>query len=140
MDYQVNIRMTADTLNRLNASRFQLYGFLAVRCSDPAGLPLIWLNTSDYSASTFVRWSNAWGAFTSLEDVTAGKVLDCAFDAPIAAGQTLNVAASGVGTVVNGEQGLISVNNLTQDQFACGLEAMVGGRGGVMAPFCGFPL
>ncbi|AUX43502.1 uncharacterized protein SOCE26_049510 [Sorangium cellulosum] len=131
--------MSAETVRALSASGFSLYGFMAVGGSDRAGLPLVWLQTSDYSLRTEVSWTERFEAYTSFGTVARGASIHAAASYAIAAGETLEVEdAKGTGTVVRGGvPGALSIENRTVTPLACGLAPA---QGGVSSPSCVFPL
>lgn len=140
MQYQVSIQMSAGSANALMSSGAALLGFAAVQCSDNAGLPLVWLRTTQYAPNTVVAWSDAQQAYTGSGSVSVGTVVVAGFVADIAPGQLLTVTdPAGTGTVSNGgTAGNVDVENTTTTPFVTGLAQQVGAGGA--APYCAFPL
>lgn len=135
---QVQITMSVSTVQALTDNGSLLYGLKAVQSSSAAGRPLVWI-TQPYSTNTPVSWSTSVAAYTSFNPIKENEVISPGFSAAIQTGQTLNVAAGGVGTVVNGgPSAQISIFNTTETSFTCGLAESSGSQ--VSAPFCAFPL
>lgn len=142
MQYQVTIQMSTASANALMSSGAALLGFAAVQCSDGAGLPLVWLRTTQYAPNTVVTWSDAQQAYTGAGSVGVGTVIVPGFAVDICAGQLLTVSdPTGTGTVSDGgTAGNIDVENTTTTPFVTGLAQLVGSGGAAAAPYCGFPL
>ncbi len=144
MQYQVMIQMNAASASALMSSGAALLGFAAVQCSDGGGLPLVWLQTKQYSENTFVTWTDAQQAYTGLGSVSVGSVILPGFAVDIALGELLTVSnPAGIGTVSNdGTAGNVDVYNTTSIPFVTGLQQPIGtgGNSGAAAPYCGFPL
>lgn len=140
MQYQVMIQMSAASADALMSSGAALLGFAAVQCSDSAGLPLVWLRTTQYAPNTVVAWSDAQQAFTGSGSVSVGNVVVAGFAADIAPGQLLTISdPTGTGTVGDGgTAGNIDVENTTTTPLLTGLAQPV--SAGSAAPYCGFPL
>lgn len=141
MQYQVTIQMSESSADALMTSGAALLGFNAVQCSEGAGLPVVWLRTTQYAPNTVVSWTDTQKAYTASGSVSVGAVIKPGFTADIALGQMLTISQpSGTGTVGDGgTAGNIDVNNATSTAFVTGL-AQPGGNGGTDAPYCAFPL
>lgn len=139
MAFQVTINMDEATANGLNASGYCLYGFRAVQCSDHAGMPLVWLQTSQYSTTTSVSWQDQLTAYTSLDSIVASNPVMANFNAAITLGQNLTVdKPTGIGVVGAGVPSMIGVLNQTTKPFTCGLSSPAGSQ--PPQPYCAFPL
>jgi hypothetical protein len=137
-EYTVTISLDETTINDLVTGNFKLYGFKAVQTSQGGGAPLVWFATQNFMAETVVDWEEHYQAFTSLSQIISGGKIVASSPYDITLDQTLNVAANGVGTVVEGGTPLaISINNTTNTQFTCGVSEM---QGGSPLPLCAFPL
>ncbi len=141
MTYQVTIQMSSATAVALAQSKYFLYAFQAVQCSDDAGLPLVWLQKAEYAETTPIAWQSPDQAYTSFDDVVAGDQIQLGFSARVDTGQLLTVdQPTGSGTVGSGGPPLgIGVLNRTQTQFACGV-AISQSTGAPPLPYCAFPL
>jgi hypothetical protein len=135
-DYRVTINMSQATLTALMNSGNYLFGFKAVKNSDMAGRPLVWLKTQKLFPSTVVSWTNQYWAYTSGSNIVNGHRIDVNYAAQMAPGQTLQVQAGGGGTTINtGSPSAISIQNTTTTQFTCGLT-----ENSSDTPICAFPL
>ena len=127
-DYQVIVTMTPDTVTKLVSGLYKLYGFKAIQSSQGGGLPLVWFGTDTYSATTEVDWEAQYQAYTSSSEIVPNHQVVVGFSADIKLGQTLNVAAGGIGTVVTGGRPTaISIQNTTTTPFTCGISEMTAG-------------
>jgi hypothetical protein len=136
--YQVAISMSTATVSALVNGNYLLYGFKAVQAAQGGGAPLVWFNTGTYSASTVVSWQELYQAYTSNSAIIPNGQIVASFAADIDLGQTLQVQAGGIGTVVNGGPDVaISVLNQTSTPFTCGISQV---QAGVATPLCAFPL
>lgn len=137
-DYQVIVTMTPDTVTKLVSGLYKLYGFKAIQSSQGGGLPLVWFGTDTYSGTTEVGWEAQYQAYTSSSEIVPNHQVVVGFSADIKLGQTLNVAAGGIGTVVTGGRPTaISIQNTTTTPFTCGISEMTAGSA---KPICAFPL
>jgi hypothetical protein len=137
---EVTIQVDQNTFTALANGGFQLYGLIGVQCSDRGGLPAVWLRTQNFSLTTRVAVPDSYAAFTApAMGLAPGSRVDPWFKAPIQNGQVLEVSrAGGTGSIKSdGEQGAMTILNLTNTQYTCGL-FQNGGTAG--APICGFEL
>ena len=138
MSNEVSIAITADTLTALANSGFSLYGFRAVSNSDLGGRPLVWLCMPHYAATTTVTWSNQYAAYISNSPIVPNQKVLLGTGEDITVGETLQVAAGGIVTVVNeGPSTAISILNTTSQSLTCGLAE---NQNGTILLFCAFPL
>ncbi|HEX8432160.1 MAG TPA: hypothetical protein VF625_12780 [Longimicrobium sp.] len=135
---EVEIEMDGVTVAALADSGCRLHGFVAVRCADAAGRPLLWLHTDHYAMSTRVRAPAAWEAFTSTHAMEEGEPVRPGCHAPAALGHTLVAREPRSGEVLEmGSAGAISILNDTTTQLTCGLAAT---GDGAPAPVFAVPL
>lgn len=135
--YQVIIGMSADTLTALANSGFYLYGFKAVRSSDQAGRPLVWLRTPNCAQTTIVDWTNEFEAFISDSTIVDDQII-VGTSVTILLGQTWQVESSAGGPVyADGSEPDISILNLTSQPFTCGISET---QNGIASPLCAMPL
>ncbi len=133
-DLQVQITMSVETVEALQKNGSLLYTLKAVQSSSKAGRPLVWRRTDGYSALTSILWPQAAQAYTAFNPIAPDQKIEPGFSAAIQIGQTLQVKANGIGTVVNGgPPAYISFYNTAQSYFTCGLACQD-------APFCALPL
>ena len=140
---QITIAMSSATVEQLMLGGFRLYGWKAVKTTQSGAAPLVWFNTSRFTASTLVSWTDQYQAYTSnTTNLSPGMRIVPSFFTDIALGQTLNVGNGGFGSVVaGGVGGAISVNNTTTTQFTCGMNQMQNVNGsGAQSPLCALPL
>lgn len=140
-DYKVTITMSADTVTKLADAGFWLYGFKGFWISGDSAVPLLWFRDRHYGESTVVSWPEQYEAYSSYishgEDVPRTEIVTT-FSAPIELGQTLEISAHDIGTVIsNGIPQGIAIYNMTTTQYTCGLSMRDGGSA---APFCAAPL
>lgn len=137
-NYRVIITMSDDTVRDLAGSGFYLYAFKAVRSSDQAGRPLVWSRRRNYSLNTVIEWPAQYEVYTSNSPIEPNQQVFVGFSTEVELGQTLNVEQSGIGVVtIDGSPGNISIFNLTNSQFTCGISQM---DDGAVNPVCAFPL
>lgn len=137
-DYQVDIIMDVETVQKLLKGNFFLYGFKAVQSSQGNGAPLVWFSTQSFSTDTNVNWTKQYQAYTSTSEIIANGRIKASFSTNITLGQILDVEIGGVGEVVNGgTSSAISINNTTTTEYTCGISEM---QDGVSKPLCAFPL
>jgi len=133
--------MDSNTVQQLLSNNFSLYGFKAVQTTQSGGAPLVWFQTLTYSTNTAVSWTESYQAYTSAQaNLSSPTTQITASNAnAINLGQTMNVAAGGIGTVVNGGNPVaISILNQTTTQYTCGISQAA--TGGATTPLCAFPL
>ena len=136
--YEVTISMTAETVSQLLAAGFFLYGFKAVQTSMTGGSPVVWFNTQEFSATTMINWEEQYQAYTSNSQIIPGGDIVASFAAGITLGETLNVAAGGVGNVTStGLPTAISILNTVSTPFTCGISEL---QGTTYNALCAFPL
>lgn len=139
----ININMNADTIQKLLAGQYTLYGYKAVQSTDKAGRPLVWFGTQSYSTTTVVSCSDTYQVYTSSSPIVSGEQITVGFSTGILCGQTLQVIDGGVGSVVNtGNPGDVSIANQTTTEFTCGImqAQTINGNPSAFVPYCAFPL
>jgi len=135
----ININMNADTIQKLLAGQYTLYGYKAVQSTDKAGRPLVWFGTQSYSTTTVVSCSDTYQVYTSSSPIVSGEQITVGFSTGILCGQTLQVIDGGVGAVVNtGNPGDVSISNQTTTEFTCGImqEQTINGNPSAFVPYC----
>jgi hypothetical protein len=141
-EHPITLHMDTKTVTALADSGSALYGFVAVRASDAAARPLVWLRSQAYSAITRVTWSPGWQAYTSTGAAAAGQPVRPGFSAPIAPGQVLRVSgAGGTGAVLPSPfASETAVLNERAQPYLCGLSQRAGDGDDAFAPVCMLPL
>lgn len=136
----IQLMLDEATVTDLGRSQYFLYGLQGVQSSDAATMPLIWLQTQNYSENLTVGSSSEYEAYTSKSAIEAGQHVDFGFTAALAVGDLLTVTQeSGIGTVTtDGTSGTISILNATSDPFTCGI--CVNGNLSGFGPACATPL
>jgi len=139
--YSITITMDQNTVNKLVASGFKLYGFKGAKTTLQGGAPLIWFQTEKFSLTTEVSWTEQYQAYTSLSQIIPNGQIEASAAYNISLGQTLNVTnVSGTGQVVTGgTENAISINNKNTTPFTCGV-SQVNSVTKVAKPLCAFPL
>lgn len=121
--YATKISMSQDTVDKLTAGNYSLYGFKAVKAT-AKGSPLIWFATKTFSLSTGLQWEENYNAYTSRTEIKPNTRIIASASYAIDLNQTLNVATSaGTGSVdtSTGVPSAIAINNETTTQFTCGI-------------------
>jgi hypothetical protein len=124
--YSIAISMSSQTANALKDGDYSLYAFKAIKSSNKGGQPLVWIKTQIFSLSTVIKWTESYGAYTSLEtNLSDGTNITASASYPIDLGQALHVNSDlGTGLVKNdGISGAIAISNESpsKTQFTCGI-------------------
>lgn len=137
-DYGVTITMDQDTVNALSNGNYSLFGFKGVQTSAGGGVPLVWFKSGDFGLSTEVTWEVQYEAYTSRSQIIPNGQIKGLSSYAIDLGQSLEVETpQGTGNVVDGTEGMISIENMTTTQVTCGISEVVDGAA---QPLCAFPL
>lgn len=140
--YDVQIDMDDTTVEKLGNGGYRLYGFKAVRTENQGGAPVVWFQTETFSTNTNVSWVTYYQAYVSLNtDIQNGVVIKASNSVDTTLGDVFNVrTAKGTGDVTqDGQAGTISINNVTETEFACGL-SQKSSLDQKPQPICAFPL
>lgn len=140
-EYEVDVVMSAETVNRLQELGFYLHAFKAVQSMTP-GAPLVWftLNPEDYSEKTQITWQVEYEAYTSRSKIIPNGRVSSSFSAHIDLGHTLTVLPNrggGGDVTAGGPERAISILNKTDVEYVCGISQKVEGKSN---PMCAFPL
>lgn len=140
-NWTVTIAMSPPTLKALERSGYSLFGFLGVRCSDAAAVPLVWYQTRDYLLSTVVTWAPVYQAYLSFSPIGPTAPIVPGASVPIDIGQMLTVGQTGPEQVGAGpsSQGVAFLNRSSRP-FTCGLAEPVPPDGTAFNPVCAAPL
>ncbi len=138
--FSVTINMSGNTAMKLTDAGSMLYAFKAVRCSDKAGLPLVWSVTSQLMPTTVVSWTSPYTGYVSMSAVVPGTLIVPGYQTPLPIGSTLDITSSiGTGTVTaTGAANACSIRNSTTTEFSCGLAQSAAGAAAL--PLCAFPM
>ncbi|MDI1437453.1 hypothetical protein [Polyangium sorediatum] len=139
-EYSITINMDDATVNTLTDRGFRLYGFKGVKTGAAGGAPVVWIETTQFSKTTVIKFTEEFQAFTSrYEDLNENVQIVSSADYPIDLGQTLNITgANGTGAVeVAGPATAISVYNKVTQEFNCGISQK---RNGQFNPLCAVPI
>lgn len=137
--YEIDIKMSPDTVTKLDDGKYSLYAFKAVQATQSGGAPLVWFQLNSYSTETNLVWSVQYQAYTSTNTIVSNGEVSASFSVDIDLGQVLNVQEGGIGDVTtNGTAQAISVYNKTDGQFTCGIAQLA--ADGQTNPLCAFPL
>lgn len=110
------------TVSSLYRSGFTLYGFMAVQCSDKAGVPLVWCSSHMYGIHTLVNWVDAYAGYTSSSQIAPDAVVEASFSVDMLLGQLLEVGEGGVGALREGfVPTALGFLNTTASPFTCGV-------------------
>ncbi|MXS85908.1 hypothetical protein ABO04_08310 [Nitrosomonas sp. HPC101] len=121
MTEAVIVTMEQDTVLALQNGGYRLYGFRATRTENQAVLPVLWLATTAYSTRTMVALEDGYHVYTSNSDLGPGQRIFMGFTASVDLGQCLIVDQAGIGQVVQGRIGFMSVDNTGSATFVAGL-------------------
>lgn len=144
--YQITITMGAETVGKLGAQGYNLYGFKAVNGA-VSGTPVLWFqaNSSVYGQETDIKWVEQYAAYVSNSGIVPGGTISnpTSYDAGL--GDELVITSpSGLGAVQGGgTPGAISIYDSTTSPFgSCGIaqSPTLGGSQPQAAPICAFPL
>lgn len=136
---QVQIMLSAATVTALTRGGYCLYVLHAVEITDGAALPIIWGATQAISPATKVNWNAAVSAYTSITAIEAGKTIAVGSTVDASGGQTVEIAACGVETLMNaGPADMISFANTVTDQFTVGFART--DASGIPVPIYAVPL
>ncbi|HEY0015637.1 MAG TPA: hypothetical protein VGC13_04940 [Longimicrobium sp.] len=134
---QVTITMSTATVTNLITSGYSLLAFAAVRCSDDAAQPLLWMARREYGRTNVVQAPRRFQAYTVPSPVQAGQVVP-GYQENILLGQMLTVGETGTGAVTQGATPrAITIRNTSSRPLGCGISRVVDGR---PAPICRLPL
>ncbi|NLS21017.1 hypothetical protein HGP16_31445 [Rhizobium sp. P40RR-XXII] len=137
-DYGVTISMDQNTVAALSSGNYSLFGFKGVQTSAGGGVPLVWFKSDDFGLDTEVSWEVQYEAYTSRSAIIPNGQIKGLSSYAIDLGQMLEVETpQGTGSVVDGTEGMISIENLTTTQVTCGISEVVDGTA---QPLCAFPL
>ena len=115
-----------------------LFAFKGVK-TDGQGLPTVWVEISNFGASTKFSWSETYAGFVRDGEMPAPGVLlaDLSMK-PMNLGQRLLAENDGeVSTDNKGRDGAITVQNKGTRDWTCGMGQLVNGA---LAPVCAFDL
>ncbi|ARQ13252.1 hypothetical protein NXC12_PD00147 (plasmid) [Rhizobium etli] len=137
-DYGVTISMGQNTVAALSSGNYSLFGFKGVQTSAGGGVPLVWFKSDDFGLDTEVSWEVQYEAYTSRSAIIPNGQIKGLSSYAIDLGQTLEVETpQGTGSVVDGTEGVISIENRTTTQVTCGISEVVDSTA---QPLCAFPL
>lgn len=142
-EYEVTIGMAAATAAAISAQGARLCAMLTVESSSQATLPVLWLQTGQYSTKTTVCWPGACSAYTAPWQgaIGTGATISPGFSIPMAPGQQLTVdqaAGTGEVTAAGPIPDAIAVFNMTTTPFAAGIAQ--GLNNSFPPPICASPL
>jgi hypothetical protein len=138
-DYSVTIVMSQETVLKLKAGKFFLYGFKAVKSDSGGGYPLVWFKSQTFALQTVVGWQVQYQVYTSLDHIIPGGQIIASSSYPADLGDVLYVdSENGTGSIIqDGPPSSIALKNQTKTEFSCGISE-VGPSG--PKPMCAFPL
>lgn len=113
--------LSAATVTALINGGYYLYALHAVEITDGAAVPVIWAATQVISPATYVSWDLGVSAYTSLNKINSGKTIAIGAAVAASGGQTVNVSAGGMETLMNtGPANMISFANNVTTPFTIG--------------------
>lgn len=136
--HEIDISMTATTVETLHGSGFVLYGFRPVRSRNRDARGLVLFAREDFSASTHVRLEPAPLACTSFDSILPGREVRAGFSVEMTPGQTLVVGPGGIGKIERGgPDDALGFHNTGSRTVTCGIAAMSQGEA---TPYCAVPV
>jgi len=139
--YSINVTIDKTTLDDLQGGGFSLYGFKTVATSRKDGAPLVWfrIGADDLLKDISIDWTEQYqGYIANAMQFTDGGKVSVSDEIDVALGQTVQVQKDHTLTVSTaGTADAISLNNLSDRQFTCGISQM---HEGVAKQLCAFPL
>jgi hypothetical protein len=139
--YSVAIKMSGDTVKKLQDNSYQLFAFKGID-GPPKAVPVVWFTTDRYSTTTDISWQEQYAGYASLSTTVApGTEIVASDTEPMNLGQIMHVGAGGVGIVGNegGSQGEIAIINDTTTEFVCGV-SQLNTLTNQTSPICAFTL
>jgi len=136
----VNISMSADTVEELQKSGYSLFAFRAVETSREDGMPVVWFSTGNYAENTQVNWMETYEAYASNSKVEEGVQVTASCHRLIDLGQKMDVTKPiQCQNPVAGIKEVISVANTTDAKIpSVGISEK--DNLGKFAPLCAFSL
>lgn len=145
----LNISMSAASVNALKTQNYALYAFQAVRYGPQlrpslmsagygGGYPLVWYRSTAYMANTPIEWDDSPRAYISSTPLGDNVQVAVGESQPVELGQIIE---AGDGSLrppsQNGNPGVVSIIGTGPDSLSCGLATA---RGAASVPICAFPL
>ena len=140
-EYHIDIMMSGNTITKLKASGFALYGFKAVNTKNGGAAPLVWFQTvaQVLLPTTIVKWEEQYEAYVSASQIIPNGVISASSTAPIDLGDTADVNEAGLLHVVQGgTRSAIALHNRSKLEWTCGISQSTGG--GQASPLVAIPL
>ncbi|SFU29587.1 hypothetical protein [Pseudoduganella namucuonensis] len=139
--YSLSFTMSEATVNAMQG--YSLVAFKGVKSpgTPPGGaVPVTWFSTTDFITTNTLNWTEDYEAYASLQAFVPKGQIDSSNSQPITIGESMQVADSGIGTVVSsGQPNAISVQNMSNRSFTCGI-SQAPDIGGAAQPICAFNL
>jgi hypothetical protein len=121
--YGITISMDQNTVDSLSGAGYCLFAFKAVQ-GPTIGVPLVWLETSNYAMSTPVSWQELYQAYSSTSPILNGAMIEASYSYAVDLGDRFTItSSSGAGSVTTDGSSPTGVDiyNMTTTQFACGI-------------------
>lgn len=132
--YEVDIRLSPDTLQALMASGYSLLVLKAVQTNNSGAAPLVWFRTDQLMLTTSVTWQEQYQAYISPNQIVSNGIIHPGAAVDISVGQTAQVSADGVMTATDGgESSAIAIFNQDYQTWTCGISQVVASQ---MNPVC----
>lgn len=127
--YEVDIRLSPDTLQALMATGYSLLVLKAVQTHDGGAAPLVWFRTDRLTLTTSVTWQEQYQAYISPSQIVSNGMIHPGATVDISVGQTAQVSADGVMTATDGgATSAISIFNQDYQTWTCGVSQVVAGQ------------
>ncbi|MES2153365.1 MAG: hypothetical protein V4508_26590 [Pseudomonadota bacterium] len=139
--YKLHFTMDEATLDALQGSMLVVFKGVKSPGTKPSGAaPLAWIVSDTFGKDTKIDWHEDYAAYTSIEAIIPNGVITASNPASITVGETYNVVQSGGGEVVaSGQANAMSIHNLSDRQFSCGIAQTPAGSTEAQA-ICAFNL
>lgn len=140
-NYKLHFTMNQTTLDALQGWNLVVFKGVKAPGSKPdSSAPLAWIVSDSFGLGTTIAWNEEYSAYTSTNQIVPNGVITATNPAAIDIGETYNVTQSGAGDVArSGQQNAISIHNLSDRQFTCGIAQTPAGSSDAQA-ICAFTL
>jgi hypothetical protein len=130
---QIDITMSPQTVEVLQASGYTLYAFKGMQTNLVGASPLVWYSTQNLATTTTVAWQETYQAFISQSPINPGGMITAQATLDVHLGLAVAIANGG-GFSINGggTAGGIDIFNFAVEPWNVGLSQEVGGGLGPM--------
>jgi hypothetical protein len=135
----ITITLSQQTIAGLLDGKYRLLAFQAVNTVAPGAMPLVWYQTTHFTTSTVVSWSDAFMAYASQSQISSYAVIQMDSEDSIALGDTVAIETGFLmQPQPGGQAGAVSIIN--QDPRPCTAGIGQAAAGAPSSPICAVPL